>query len=72
MDYPGYRSFLVRLWCEVSADGDEQWCSEVEHIQSGSTERFASIDALLAFLRAAATRDEHAPGAPATPGAEAV
>ena len=68
MEPVGYHSFLVRLWRETSADGIEQWCGEVEHIQSGTTQRFTSIDALLAFLRppteAVAARSSASPVTP--------
>ncbi|NTU78599.1 MAG: hypothetical protein HGA45_04210 [Chloroflexales bacterium] len=54
MEPTDYRSFLVRLWREVGADGLEQWCGEVEHIQSGRTGRFTSFEALMTLLRPSA------------------
>jgi hypothetical protein len=52
MEYPpGYRSFLVRLWREEGATGHEQWCGEVEQIQSGRRRRFTSFDDLMTLLR---------------------
>lgn len=64
---PGYRSFLVRLWREAGADGAEQWCGEVEQIQSGHMCRFASLDALLALLRPTADTAETQAVAPEPP-----
>ena len=49
-----YASFLIRLWREVSADATASltdWCSEVEHIQSGQRWTFGSLDELLDFVR---------------------
>jgi hypothetical protein len=58
MEPVGYHSFLVRFWRETSADGGDQWCGEVEHIQSGRVQRFTAVDALLAFLRPIAVPNE--------------
>ena len=49
-----YRSFLVRLWCELRLDSPEAaaaWQSEVEQIQSGQRWTFGDLDELLNFLR---------------------
>lgn len=48
---PAYRSFLVRLWREVGADGNEHWCGEVEQIQSGRVRRFTAFESLTTLLR---------------------
>jgi hypothetical protein len=49
-----YTSFLIRLWREASADAAASltdWCSEVEHIQSGQSWTFRTLDELLDFVR---------------------
>ena len=49
-----YASFLIRLWRQTGLDvaGNRfDWQSEVEHIQSGQTWTFASLEALMAFGR---------------------
>lgn len=52
MEQPrSYRSFLVRLWLEVAADGHDQWCGEIEQIQSGRRRGFTSFDDLMTLLR---------------------
>lgn len=51
MEPAEYRSFLVRLWCEIDNDGTQRWCGEVEHIQSGRTRSFASLATLLLLLQ---------------------
>lgn len=50
MRKPFYTSFLVRLWAESDADRD--WVAQVELIPSGDRRSFASLDELLAFIRA--------------------
>ncbi|MFN8485913.1 MAG: hypothetical protein U0768_22960 [Anaerolineae bacterium] len=44
---PGYHSFLVRLWRE-SAEGP--WRASAHCVQTGETLRFASVEALFAYL----------------------
>ena len=49
-----YASFLIRLWREAGADATApltDWCSEIEHIQSGRRWTFGNVDELLDFLR---------------------
>ena len=49
-----YASFLIRLWREAGADTMAllaDWCSEVEHIQTGQRWTFSTLDELLEFLR---------------------
>ena len=49
-----YASFLIRLWREAGADTTAlliDWCSEVEHIQTGQRWTFSTLDELLEFLR---------------------
>ena len=49
-----YASFLIRLWREAGADTAvllTDWCSEVEHIQTGQRWAFSTLDELLEFLR---------------------
>ena len=55
-----YASFLIRLWHSANReDGvDPGWHSEVEHIQSGETWSFCSIDELEAFFRQKATQPQ--------------
>jgi hypothetical protein len=64
MEPPGYRSYLVRLWREPAVGGGEQWCGEAEHIQSGRTWRFASLEALAALFLAATVAPQAPPGGP--------
>lgn len=52
-----YTSFLVRLWREPPASvappaADREWLVQVEHIPGGEKEYFASLEELLAFIRA--------------------
>jgi len=49
-----YASFLIRLWREAHTDATApltDWCSEIEHIQSGQRWTFSALDELLDFLR---------------------
>lgn len=49
-----YASFLIRLWRYAGADSTASltnWCSEVEHIQSGQSWTFRTLDELLDFVR---------------------
>jgi hypothetical protein len=49
-----YASFLVRFWRLPARNGGEitaPWQSEVEHIQSGKTWSFDTLDELEEFLR---------------------
>ena len=44
-----YRAYLVRLWQE---DEEGVWRASAQAVQSGEVVRFASLQALYAFLRA--------------------
>ena len=68
MDDHGYTSFLVRLW-PATADHAGAWSGEIEHIQSGECRSFATLEAALAWLRAAleAPQPPAAPDQPAPP-----
>ncbi len=59
-----YLSFLVRLWHAPEADRD--WLVQVEHILSGETHYFSSLEELFAFVRATAegleAQDENTAG----------
>jgi hypothetical protein len=49
-----YASFIVRIWrmSGMDADGNPyNWQSEVEHIQSGQTWTFSTLEELQAFNR---------------------
>ena len=49
-----YASFLIRLWREAGADTMvllTDWCSEVEHIQTGQRWTFSTLAELFEFLR---------------------
>jgi hypothetical protein len=59
-----YVSFLVRLWREASTEATatlNDWCSEVEHIQSGQRWTFNTLEELLAFLRQEVEESESEP-----------
>jgi hypothetical protein len=45
-----YYSYLLRLWQETD-NRQPQWRASVESAQTGETYRFASLEALIAFLR---------------------
>jgi len=47
---PRYLSYLLRLW-QVESTGQWVWRASVEDSRTGERRGFASIDALLAFLR---------------------
>jgi hypothetical protein len=51
-----YRSFLVRLWRESDKEGE--WIAQVEHIVSGKTKYFSSLDEMFAYLRVCYTQDD--------------
>jgi len=62
-----YASFLVRLWREAGSDATElltDWCSEVEHIQSGQRWNFSALDELLDFLRREVEKPDILHGSP--------
>jgi len=44
-----YCSFLVRLWLETSAHG-QQWAGEVERVQDGRVWQFESLEELARFF----------------------
>ena len=45
-----YLSFLLRLWC-INQDGCEIWHASLEDPRTGERRGFASLDALMEFLR---------------------
>ena len=49
-----YASFMVRLWREEGvavSTPDAKWQSEIQHIQSGRSWTFTTLDELLDFIR---------------------
>jgi hypothetical protein len=49
-----YASFIVRIWRQSGLDANGNpfdWQSEVEHIQSGETWSFSTLEELKAFSR---------------------
>lgn len=52
---PHYISFLVRLWREADDEGD--WIAQVEHIVSGESKYFSSLDEMFAYLRVRYSKD---------------
>ncbi len=49
-----YGSFLIRIWRTIGtdpADRESGWKSEMDHIQSGHSWSFNSIEELFAFLQ---------------------
>ena len=44
---PGYHSFLIRLWQESEGP---TWRASAHCVQTGETLRFASVEALFAYL----------------------
>lgn len=56
-----YASFMVRLWREEGSALTEpatDWQSEVQHIQSGQSWSFSTLDELLDFVRRQAQNPE--------------
>jgi hypothetical protein len=56
-----YASFLIRLWREAGTATTAlltDWCSEVEHIQTGQCWTFGTLDELMDFLCRWAKIDE--------------
>jgi hypothetical protein len=47
---PAGRAFVVRLRAEANPEAD-RWSGRVEHVVSGLSEEFASLDELGSFLR---------------------
>ena len=47
---PSYQSYLLRLWQETNGS-HLQWRASLESAQTGDIYRFASMEALFAFLR---------------------
>ena len=52
----GYRSYLLRLWCEQQ-DGNPVWRASLENVQSGQQHGFAGLEELLAYLMAQISAD---------------
>ena len=44
-----YDAFVLRVWRSGTGD-EEQWAGRLEHLPDGTTCRFGSLDALLAYL----------------------
>ena len=44
-----YDAFVLRVWRSGTGD-EEQWAGRLEHLPDGTTFRFGSLDALLAYL----------------------
>jgi hypothetical protein len=56
----GYRSYLLRLWQEEG--GQQLWRASLQSTETGERRGFASLDALLGFLREQVeSRDEPPP-----------
>ena len=56
-----YASFLIRLWREAGTATTAlltDWCSEVEHIQTGQCWTFGTLEELMDFLRRWARMDD--------------
>jgi len=56
-----YASFLVRLWRLPGQNGNgisTRWQSEVEHIQSGKSWRFNTLEELSTFLQQSSLEGE--------------
>jgi hypothetical protein len=47
---PTYLSYLLRLWRTLTA-GEATWRASLENPQTGERRGFASLDAMVAFLR---------------------
>ncbi len=45
-----YQSYLLRLWC-VPGERGATWRASLENPQTGERHGFASLDAMVAFLR---------------------
>ena len=45
-----YHSYLLRLW-SVPGEDEETWRASLENPQTGERHGFASLDAMVAFLR---------------------
>lgn len=54
-----YMSFLIRLWQEHDPGRTPllDWQAEVEHIQSGERQAFATLESSLDFIRRRAQQD---------------
>jgi hypothetical protein len=46
-----YDAFVLRIWRSGTGD-EEQWAGRLEHLPDGTTFRFGSLAALLAYLGA--------------------
>jgi hypothetical protein len=49
-EVPPVSTFVVRFWREWSVAGP-RWRGQVDHVQSGQTNRFVALDELLAIIR---------------------
>ena len=58
------RTFVIQLRSDSDL-AQRRLCGRVEHLVSGHSEPFVSLDALLAFM------SRHAPDEPASPGEDA-
>ena len=47
---PTYLSYMLRLW-RTSTTGEATWRASLENPQTGERHGFASLDAMVAFLR---------------------
>ena len=54
-----YRAFLVRLWSDAS---QETWYASAQPVQSGEVMRFATLQALFAYLEDETNRNLHDAG----------
>lgn len=59
-----YHSFLVRLWQDGAA---EPWRASAHCVQTGETHRFATVEALFAFLIERLGPPEDGSGQPSDP-----
>jgi hypothetical protein len=62
-------AFVVRIWCESEAanlDGCPLWRGQIQHVGSGRTIAFQSLDTLLHFIQTQA----HLPQSPSGLGKE--
>ena len=52
-----YKAFLLRLW-QVNQNGDHIWRASLEDTRTGERRGFASLEALMEYLRAQIKGDE--------------
>lgn len=53
-----YHAFLLRLW-QISNDDEGTWLASLEDSRSGEKHGFASLEALLEYLRQITRREEN-------------